>query len=175
MGGILGVAVFLSVVYSTVSGKIRGAYASAASDPAFQAAAAAHPDQLATLRSGGSSTLNDTSFLSHFDPTLAHPFKAGFTSALTIAFLVAAGVLATALILAILQREVPLRTMSAQQAVLAEAEAESRAARGLVPGAGESPLSVPAAPADEAPVPAGGDDSPGPAEAVGSGTRAPSH
>ncbi len=140
MGGTIGVAVFLSVVYSTVQGKISSAYARVATDPAFQAAAAAHPDQIAKLQSGGTSNLNDTSFLAKFDPVLSHPFKEGFTSAMTIAFLAAAGVLVIALILAIVQREVPLRTMSGEQAAAAEAaeaaEAESRADRGLIPGAG---------------------------------------
>jgi hypothetical protein len=156
MGGTLGVAVFLSVVYSTVSGRIRSAYGDAASDPAFRAAAAAHPEQLATLRSGGSSTLNDTSFLNSYDPTLSHPFKEGFTSALTLAFLIAGVVLIVALVLAVLQREVPLRTMSAQQAV-AQEEAEARAAHGVVPTSGT------ASGADE--------PEPSPARPVASGTR----
>ncbi len=120
MGGTIGVAVYLSIVYSIVQDHIRSAYAAAAKSPAFIAAAQAHPDQIAKLRSGGNSTLNDTSFLNHFDATLAHPFKEGFTSSLTIAFLVGAAVLVIAFVLAILQREVPLRTVGAQQAAAAE-------------------------------------------------------
>jgi hypothetical protein len=69
--------------------------------------------------------LNDTSFLNHFNATLAHPFKEGFTSSLTLAFLVGAGVLVVAFVLAVLQREVPLRTVGGQQAA---AEEEARLA-----------------------------------------------
>ncbi len=120
MGGTIGVAVYLSIVYSIVQDHIRNAYAAAVKSPAFLAAARAHPDELAKLRGSSTSTLNDTSFLTHFNATLAHPFKEGFTSALTLAFLVGAVVLVLAFILAALQREVPLRTVGAQQAAAQE-------------------------------------------------------
>ena len=120
MGGTIGVAVYLSIVYSIVSDHIRSAYLKAAHSPTFVAIAQAHPDQIAKLRSGGNGTLNDTSFLSHFNATLAQPFKEGFTSALTLAFLVGAVVLVLAFVLAALQREVPLRTVGAQQAAAEE-------------------------------------------------------
>ncbi len=127
MGGTIGVAVYLSIVYSIVQDHIRNAYAAAARTPAFIAAAMAHPDQIAKLRSGGTSnsTLNDTSFLSHFNATLTHPFKQGFTSALTLAFLVGAFVLVLAFVFAVLQREVPLRKVGAQQAAAEEAAAQA--------------------------------------------------
>ncbi|HEX4428696.1 MAG TPA: MDR family MFS transporter [Frankiaceae bacterium] len=120
MGGTIGVAVYLSIVYSIAQDHIRSAYEAAAKSPAFIAVARAHPDQIAKLRGGGNGALNDTSFLSHFDATLAHPFKAGFTSSLTVAFLVGAAVLVVAFVLAVLQREVPLRTVGAQQAAAEE-------------------------------------------------------
>ncbi|MET8289739.1 MDR family MFS transporter [Streptomyces sp. NPDC005132] len=116
MGGTAGVAVFLSIVYSVVGGKISDAFADARGTAAFQAAAQAHPDQLKTLTSassGSAGTLNDTSFLSHLDPVLAHPFKVGFTNAVTVAFLVGAVVLVGAFILAFFIKEVPLRTTAA--------------------------------------------------------------
>jgi EmrB/QacA subfamily drug resistance transporter len=124
IGGTLGVAVFLSIVYSTVQDKIRSAYETASSIPGFAAAAKANPEQLAQLRSSNTKLLNDTSFLSKDNPVLTHPFKEGFTSALTFAFVVAAVVLAVALVLAIIQREVPLRTMGGQQAAAAEEAAK---------------------------------------------------
>ncbi|MFJ2398550.1 MDR family MFS transporter [Streptomyces sp. NPDC087843] len=116
MGGTAGVAVFLSIVYSVVGGKISDAFADARGTAAFQAAAQAHPDQVKTLTSASSGsvgTLNDTSFLSHLDPVLAHPFKVGFTNAVTVAFLVGAVVLVGAFILAFFIKEVPLRTTAA--------------------------------------------------------------
>ncbi len=116
MGGTLGVAVFLSIVYSVVGDRIGSALADARGQAPFRAAAAAHPDQLkmlASASSGNSGTLNDTSFLSKIDPELAHPFKVGFTEAINVAFLVGAGVLVIALVLSTLIKEVPLRTTAA--------------------------------------------------------------
>jgi EmrB/QacA subfamily drug resistance transporter len=124
MGGTIGVAVYLSIVYSIAQAHIRAAYQKAAQSPLFDSVARAHPDQIAKLRSGGSSnsTLNDTSFLTHFNSTLTHPFKEGFTSSLTVAFLAGAIVLTGAFVLAVLQHEVPLRTVGAQQAAAEEAQ-----------------------------------------------------
>ncbi|WP_078861835.1 MDR family MFS transporter [Streptomyces sp. NRRL F-5123] len=113
MGGTLGVAVFLSIVYSVVPGKISSAFAAARGTQEFQQAAAAHPDQLKTLTGGSSDNLNDTSFLSHFDPVLGHPFKVGFTDAMNVAFLACGGVLVLAMLLSTMLKEVPLRTTGA--------------------------------------------------------------
>jgi EmrB/QacA subfamily drug resistance transporter len=117
MGGTLGVAVFLSIVYSVVGNKIGAAFADARGSAAFQQAAKAHPDQLKTLTSassgGGSGSLNDTSFLARIDSHLTHPFKVGFTDAINVAFLVGACVLVVALALSLMIKEVPLRTTAA--------------------------------------------------------------
>ncbi|UWE10763.1 MDR family MFS transporter [Actinacidiphila bryophytorum] len=113
MGGTLGVAVFLSIVYSVVGSRISSAYADARGTAAFDKAAAAHPEQLKMLTSGSSGSLNDTSFLNHVDPALGHPFKVGFTGAINVAFLVGAGVLVVALLLSTMLKEVPLRTTAA--------------------------------------------------------------
>ncbi|MER6947515.1 MDR family MFS transporter [Nonomuraea sp. NPDC000554] len=113
VGGAAGAAVFLSIAYSTADSTIRSAYATARSAPAFRAAVAQHPEQAGLLRlasAGGQSALNDTAFLQHLHPVLALPFRQGFTSALDIAFLTAAAVMAAALVLALLIRELPLRT-----------------------------------------------------------------
>jgi EmrB/QacA subfamily drug resistance transporter len=129
IGGTLGVAVFLSIVYSTVGGKIQSAYQSASSSGAFQAAAKAHPDQLTQLRNTSTKALNDTAFLNSDNSVLSHPFKVGFTSALTFAFLIAAVVIVFALVLAIIQREVPLRTMGGAEAAAFEAAKDAETAR----------------------------------------------
>jgi EmrB/QacA subfamily drug resistance transporter len=50
LGGTMGVSVFLSILYSTVSGKISHAYAAAGTDPTFAAAAKADPAGLDRLR-----------------------------------------------------------------------------------------------------------------------------
>jgi hypothetical protein len=126
MGGTLGVAVFLSIVYSVVGGRISSAFTDARGTAAFQHAAQAHPDQVKILGSAGSSgALNDTSFLKHLDPALAHPIKVGFTESMNVAFLVGGGVLVIAIVLAAMIKEVPLRSFAAAFAEKAEAPADS--------------------------------------------------
>jgi EmrB/QacA subfamily drug resistance transporter len=114
LGGTIGVSVFLSIVYSTVGGKISHAYATAATDPAFAAAAKADPAGLDRLRHIDAAALNDTSFLSNFSATLTHPFREGFTSSLTLCFVLAACVVIVNLALTACIREVPLRTVSGE-------------------------------------------------------------
>ena len=58
-------------------------------------------------------------------PALAQPFRQGFTTALDVAFLAAAAVMALALVLALSIRELPLRTTVAAQAA-AQAEPAAR-------------------------------------------------
>ena len=122
IGCTIGAAAFLSIAYSTAGRAIEAAYASAG--PSLSAAAAEHPGQAGALRlasSGSQAALNNTAFLAHLNPVLAQPFRQGFTSALDIAFLVAAVVMAAALALALLIRELPLRTtVNAQPAATAE-------------------------------------------------------
>jgi EmrB/QacA subfamily drug resistance transporter len=111
IGATAGAAVFLSITYSAAGRAITTAYASA--PPSLRALAARHPGQAGALRlasSGSQSALNNTAFLAHLSPVLAQPFRQGFTSALDIAFWVAATVMGAALVLALLIRELPLRT-----------------------------------------------------------------
>jgi hypothetical protein len=117
IGGTAGVALFLSLTYSAAGGAIRTAYATAdaatGTGPAFRATAAARPGQAGLLRlasSGGQTALNNPAFLTRMDPVLAAPYRQGFTSALDVAFLAAAAVMTAALVLALLIRELPLRT-----------------------------------------------------------------
>jgi EmrB/QacA subfamily drug resistance transporter len=112
IGATAGAAVFLSITYSAAGPAIRTAYARASSS-SLHAVAATHPAQAGALRlasSGSQSALNNTAFLARLSPVLAQPFRQGFTSALDVAFLVAALVMSAALVLALLIRELPLRT-----------------------------------------------------------------
>jgi MFS family permease len=122
VGGTLGTAIFLSILFTSAGHNISHEYAKAKTSPAFQHAVAAHPDQLKAL--GGSGSLNDTSFLHHLDPVISHPFLVGFSDAMDLVFLVGACVLVIAFALSLAMREVPLRTVSGQQArAAAEAHA----------------------------------------------------
>ncbi len=101
MGGALGTAVFLSVLFSTVGDKIKSAYVAAAHTAPFQQAVHDHnvltnPGNtpiLGILKHGGgvgSSALNDTAFLNHADHRLAEPFFVGFSQSMDLVFIIGA-------------------------------------------------------------------------------------
>jgi EmrB/QacA subfamily drug resistance transporter len=127
LGGTLGTAVFLSVLFSTVGDKIKGAFRAAAQTPQFQAAlkdpsVASNPANkpvLDALHGGGSvggSALNDTSFIQHLAKVLARPFEVGFSQAMDLVFLLGAGVLFIGFVLLLFLPELALRTQSAMVA-----------------------------------------------------------
>jgi EmrB/QacA subfamily drug resistance transporter len=137
VGGTMGTAVFLSILFSAAPRKIVAQYASAGKTPEFQAAAQAHPDQVKLIQDG-SGSLNDTSFVQRLDHVLAHPFQAGFSQAMDLVFLVGAFVLVFAVILALFLKEVPLRRVSGIEAARAEAAANASGANGATRGPVES-------------------------------------
>jgi EmrB/QacA subfamily drug resistance transporter len=134
MGGTLGTAVFLSILFSTVGGKIAGAFAALVPSPSFQAALhdpavlnnPVNAPVLAMLKTGGGGggsggqVLQDSSFIQHVDPRLARPFLVGFSDSMHPVFVTAAIVVAVAWVLVLFLREVPLRTQSGIQARMAE-------------------------------------------------------
>ncbi|GHJ39764.1 MFS transporter [Streptomyces sp. TS71-3] len=133
MGGTAGTAIFLSVLFSTLSGKIASAFTEAASSASFKAAlrdpaVLADPENKPVLsmlkggsNGGSSSVLSDSSFIQKLDPRLAVPFKAGFADAMHSVFLLAAIVMAVAFVVILFIKEVPLRKISALEARAAEA------------------------------------------------------
>ncbi|HKN96877.1 MAG TPA: MFS transporter [Pseudonocardiaceae bacterium] len=139
IGGTLGVAVFLSVLFSTVTGKIVNALHHAG--PAFQAAlsdpAVTHnpvnAPVLGILHGNGTgSLLQDASFLQRVDARLAHPFLVGFSDSIDLVFLWVAALSVVALVVTLLIKEIPLRTMSGIQA-MAESETGGAATDAAVP------------------------------------------
>ncbi|WP_443060695.1 MDR family MFS transporter [Streptomyces sp. NBC_00448] len=124
LGGTAGTAIFLSVLFSTVGGKITTALGKAKSHPDFQKAVAAHPHALSPQ--SAKSVVTDSSFLKHLDPALAAPFKQGFADSMHLVFIIVAGVALLAFLLMLTIKEVPLRSLSGAQA-RAQAEAESAA------------------------------------------------
>ncbi|HEY2723651.1 MAG TPA: DHA2 family efflux MFS transporter permease subunit [Pseudonocardiaceae bacterium] len=141
MGGTMGVAVFLSILFSTVGARIADAFRDIAVTPGFRAALVdpavlANPDNsivLRAIRSGGlggdaGGVLQDSSFLQRIDPRLARPFLVGFSGAMDVVFLCAAGVTALGFLLILFLKEVPLRTQSGIEARAAELAAEATAA-----------------------------------------------
>ncbi|MBV8995058.1 MAG: MFS transporter [Pseudonocardiales bacterium] len=135
MGGTLGVAVFLSVLFSTVENKIIEAFRVTVTTPAFQTALAdpavrANPANdvvLRAIRTGGanasantSDVLQDSSFLQHIDPRLARPFLVGFSNAMNGVFILAAVMMILACVLMLFMEELPLRQQSGIEALAGE-------------------------------------------------------
>jgi EmrB/QacA subfamily drug resistance transporter len=116
VGGTLGTAIFLSILFSQAGTKIAQQYAKAATDPGYIAAAKANPGQVAALHQNLSGGLNDTSFLTTLAKPLAHPFFVGFSSAADVVFAITAVLLVGAVVLSSCLKEVPLRLVSGNQA-----------------------------------------------------------
>jgi EmrB/QacA subfamily drug resistance transporter len=135
LGGTLGTAVFLSILFSTVGGNIHHAFTRAATTGSFRAAMAdpkvqSAPGNQAILKlihGGGTvdgSVLNDTAFLEHADHRLAEPFFVGFSQSIDLVFAIGAVCVVIALALLLFLREVPLRSMSGIEAARAAAAEE---------------------------------------------------
>jgi len=145
IGGTLGTAVFLSVLFSTLGGRIGSAFSDASRDPAFQAALAANPDQAAQLQQATGGGLASTEQFTSLDPVLAQPFRVGFTDSLDAIFLIGAAVLAVGFVVTLFLPELPLRTMSGVQAQAAGTGAVGEGPAGSTSDA--SPVAQAAAPA----------------------------
>jgi EmrB/QacA subfamily drug resistance transporter len=130
IGGTVGTAVFLSILFSVVGGKIASAFASVRTDPAFLAALQQNPKFAQSLSGGGSSLdLNNTEFLKTLDPTLARPILTGFANSVDTVFMVGGFVTLVAFVLVWFLKEVPLSDKSGiQRAADDEAAAAAPAA-----------------------------------------------
>jgi EmrB/QacA subfamily drug resistance transporter len=116
MGGTLGTAIFLSVLFNVLPSKISTAYQTAQRTPEFQQALAADPSQAQVLRQAqGGGALTDTSFLSRLSDVVAHPFKVGFSEGVQVVFMMALAVMIVGLIVVFFLPEIPLSQRSAQQ------------------------------------------------------------
>jgi hypothetical protein len=157
MGGTLGTAVFLSILFSSVGDKIAGAFRTAATTPDFQAAlrdpqVLADPadKRVVDAITGGQGlpkgALDDTSFLSKIDDRLARPFLDGFSSAMDLVFISAAGVLLVAFVIVFWLPEEKLRKVSGLQARQQQAAEE---AAGRAPGHDSSAAAAVSAPASQ--------------------------
>jgi EmrB/QacA subfamily drug resistance transporter len=116
MGGTLGTAIFLSVLFNVLPSKISTAYQAAQRTPEFQQALATNPGQAQVLRQAqGGAALSDTSFVSRLSDVVAHPFKVGFSEGVHVVFLMALAVMIVGLIVVFFLPEIPLSRRSAQQ------------------------------------------------------------
>lgn len=128
MGGTLGTAVFLSILFSTVGDNIATAVRDAFGTTPFQAALTdpavlanpANQTVLTALHGGAVPSLDDSSFLSAIDPRLAHPFLVGFAQSVDLVMLVGGLVMLVGIALVWLMPELPLRSVSGIQGRLDE-------------------------------------------------------
>lgn len=122
IGGTVGTAVFLSILFTSVGDKIAEGLRSALQTEAFQAALARNPEFAQSLQGGGSGVdINNTEFLKTLDPVLAKPFLDGFSSAIDLVFFTGGIVMVVAFVLVWFLREKPLSTRSGLERV-ADAE-----------------------------------------------------
>jgi EmrB/QacA subfamily drug resistance transporter len=132
IGATLGVAVFLSILFGSVTTKIGSALGSAFHTTPFQAAlhdpnVLANPNNQAVVsmitgHGGSANVLSDSSFLQKIDPRLAHPFLVGFSGSIDIVFWLLAAVMVVAFFVTLFTKEIPLRNMSGVQAMAEGAE-----------------------------------------------------
>jgi EmrB/QacA subfamily drug resistance transporter len=110
MGGTIGVAAFLSILFTRLPTDISNAFTSAAAtDPRVAQAL-----QSGQLQAGGD--LSDTSFIQDLPSFLATPFKVGFSNSIDAVFLVAAIVVAIGFFVLLFLPQVALSDKSGIQA-----------------------------------------------------------
>ena len=113
IGGTLGVAVFLSVLFSSVGANIADAIKEESQTAAWQQAVAeGHGPDPALI----AQVQDDSSVIDRMDPVIAHPFKVGFAESMDTVFLLAAVVGALGFLLLLLLPPVELRATSASVA-----------------------------------------------------------
>jgi Major Facilitator Superfamily len=135
LGGTLGVAIFLSLLFSTLGDNIANAFKSAAPG-IHKAATAGHipktqlDDQVISGLKGhrhGSgvfaSVQNDSSIIGRMSSVLAHPFKVGFADSMSLVLLCGGCFLLAAFAVLLLMPSVELRATSASVAARAERDA----------------------------------------------------
>jgi EmrB/QacA subfamily drug resistance transporter len=107
VGGSMGTAIFLSILFSNAASNI------------------AHNLQAAGVSgaAAGKVNINDTSGLAKLPEAIRHPILVGFSDAMDVVFLVGACVLVIAVVLASVMKEVPLRMQSGLQAAREQAAA----------------------------------------------------
>ncbi|MFE3055707.1 MDR family MFS transporter [Nocardia sp. NPDC059239] len=142
IGGTLGVAVFLSVLFTQLAPNITTSLESVRSDQAYTQAATdavKGPDSVdkkvvlglsnpETAPTVVGQVLNDSSVIQQLNPTLAHPFKEGFAKSMDRVFLSATFVALLGFILVLFWKEVPLRSAGGIQARKEAVEAADAAA-----------------------------------------------
>ncbi len=129
LGGTLGVAIFLSILFSTVGDKISGAFKAAA--PSIQGAVKADPSLLQNplnkqVVTGDTSVfakvMDDSSIINKMAGVIGHPFKVGFADAIAPIFLWAALIMACGFLVSLCMPKVELRAQAAGAAARSQSD-----------------------------------------------------
>lgn len=138
IGGSLGTAVFLSVLFGSVQGDIAHEFTKAAQTTQFQQVVAdpavlevpVNAAIIDTVQSGSLDgaaqagiSLDDTSFISELHPVLAAPFKEGFADAIARVFFISAFITIGAFLFALFIPHVALQEKSGLETMREEDEA----------------------------------------------------
>ncbi|WP_346620302.1 MDR family MFS transporter [Blastococcus montanus] len=110
MGGTIGTAAFLSILFTRLPQDIGDA---------VQETVRANPElapQFQQLGAGSGDILDDTSFIQELPAALAEPFKVGFSNSIDLVFLIAAGVVAIGFFVFLFLPELALSDKSGIQA-----------------------------------------------------------
>ena len=117
IGGTLGVAIFLSILFSTVGGNITDRFAEV-DDPAVTQAL-----QDPTISAQIAGVQDDSSVLETLPDAVSQPIRAGFADSMDTVFLMGAGVGVIAFLILLMMPAVELRETSAQDAARTPAPA----------------------------------------------------
>ncbi|MFC4005463.1 MFS transporter [Prauserella oleivorans] len=109
IGGTLGVAVFLSILFSTLTDNIANAFRDAGMPPA-------------AMNTGGN-IMEDSSFLQQLPLEQARPFFIGFTESINAVFYLGAAVAALAFLVLLFMKEIPLSDSAPKAAPIEGGEA----------------------------------------------------
>ncbi|RFU23229.1 MDR family MFS transporter [Geodermatophilus marinus] len=123
MGGTIGTAAFLSLLFTRLPQDID-----AAVTEAVRAEPALGPRLQELLAGGGAADLSDTSFIQQLPQALALPFEVGFSDSIDLVLLVAAAVVALGFLVLWFLPELPLRDQSGIQAQAAARQTAGRPA-----------------------------------------------
>lgn len=146
MGGTMGVAVFLSMLFSTVGDRIKENMTSAAKTPEFGATlkqaladkslmqdkeAYGIVQGLANPKAGGgnlNAVSEDSSVIARLPKAIAHPFQAGFADAMDRVFLTASGIALLGFLVLFLLPKIELRSQSGMAAAANSQKSEAELA-----------------------------------------------
>ena len=116
-GGTLGVAIFLSILFSTVGDNIKSAITDAVKDnPSLGT-----PANQKVLGQVAAQVQDNSDILQNVSSAIAHPFKVGFAESMDVIFLCAAIVMFVGFLVLQLMPSVELRSQSASAASASEA------------------------------------------------------